>query len=158
MTRLISSYADALFEWHDENLTVTYVSTLGRFDDCSNGGINIVVIDGDLEAHFLEQVDRMDLPAIVLRVPHLRAAAAYSADGHFMNFGMEESFLDRIQFLGLYNSNNHFHSANSSRLYRLFRVGFDHVNAQVRSSQFFMFAEPYANGQFERSINQRAGH
>lgn len=93
--------------------SVANVAALGAFDDGLDGFIHKLLVDRDFDTDFFEQADGADLAAVVLGEAHLRAAAAYAADGHFVNLGMKERLFHVVEFFRLDYSNNHFHNKSS---------------------------------------------
>src|SRR5262249_7747895 len=66
---LAGADADAVLEREDKDFSIANFARLARaapFDDRRNGRLDKIVVDGDLQLHFAEQIHRDLMPAIKL--------------------------------------------------------------------------------------------
>ena len=71
------------------NLAVADFSGSGTLDDRLNGWFNELVVDRDLEADLVQEVDLGEGAFIGLGIPALRAAADDVGDSHLSHFGID---------------------------------------------------------------------
>src|ERR1043165_5455645 len=115
-TALAGADADAVFQRQDENLAVadaSFRTGATRFHDGVDGRLDKILIDGNLQLHLVQQIDREFVAAVHLGVPLLPAEAAAVDHRQTEDLDLVESFLDGFHFRRLNDGDDEFHIRDS---------------------------------------------
>src|SRR5262249_10292887 len=109
---LAGADADAVLQGEDEDLAVADAA-LGAgaagLDDGVDGGLDEVLVDGDLELDLAEQVDGQLVAAVDLGLALLPAEALDVDDGQAEDLDLGEGLLDLLQLAGLNDGQDELH-------------------------------------------------
>src|SRR5438270_1902643 len=96
--------ADAVFQRQDEDLAIADAALrtgAARLHDRLDGRLDEVLVDGDLQLHLTQQIDRQFVAAVDLGVTLLAPEALHVNDGQAEDLDLVEGFFHSLQLRGL---------------------------------------------------------
>lgn len=117
--RLVGADTDRGFDGDDEDLAVSDLASLGRFDDRLGGLLGIGVVDDDFDHDLWEEIDGVFTAAVDLGVPFLAAETFYFSHGHTFDADVCECFFYLFEFEGLDDCFDQFHDVINFVVYVL---------------------------------------
>src|SRR5882724_9661183 len=106
---LAGADADDLLQIEDEDLSIAYLSGVGRLLDRLDRLIEHFVLDGGLDFHFRQEIDHVLRAAIQLGVTFLPAEALDLGDGDALNADGGQGFPHLVKLEGLDDCGDQFH-------------------------------------------------
>ncbi len=113
---LAGANADAFVHGEDKDFSVTDFATVtgaAPLDDRCDGGLDKLVVDGDLKLHLPEKVDGDLVAAVSLGMASLSAEALHVEDGQSKDFDFRQRLLDALEIMRLDDRNDEFQGALS---------------------------------------------
>src|SRR5262249_48474578 len=106
--------ADDVFQGDDKDFAVADLAFAAQaaacaFDNGVDSGLDKVLIDGNVQANFADQIDLHGLAAEIFRVALLAAVALNVGDGEAEDFHFGESLFYGFQPVRLNDGNDQFH-------------------------------------------------
>src|SRR5207253_8196107 len=115
---LAGADADAILQGEDEDLAVpdaTLRPGAAGLHDGVDGRLDEILVDGDLQLHLAQQVDRQLVAAVDLGVALLPAEALHVHDSHAEDRDLAQGLLDGFELGRLNDGEDEFHASASSR-------------------------------------------